>query len=424
MFATASTSPRLDDLTHLTPLAAATAARDPQPIYAALEREWGPVVPVELEQGVPAWLVLKYDEIVSVLKDQVTFSRDVTYWRAFWDGRVKPGSGLHAFFAPKKNAYFSDGETHHRYRRAVEDAFDRVNERRLARAVRQVCDHMLNQICADGEADLVASYTGVVPSLAVAAMYGLGMDEATTMLRLAHDIFSGTERAAPAFVAMNTMLADLIDDRRHHSGPDLLSSLVHHDAKLTQEELIDTAQMIQSAGNEMAVAWATAAIVHLVTDGDFAGRVTGGRLMVDEALNTVLIHQSPTQHTPARFATADAELAGRFIKQGDAVVTAVAEASAAKHRDADPLETSGSQAHLAFGTGPHRCPAARLSHIIIKTAVTRVMERLPGLKLAVPASDLERARTLWSRYAPNLPVTFTPTQPYVPANRPEGIFHL
>lgn len=407
---TRSSDIRLDSLTRrdLTPLFAATATYDPKPVYRALRDEWGPVAAVELSDGVPAWLVTDYSDVVRVLRDSRTFTRDVTHWTPFQAGQVPPGTGLHAFFSPRENAYYTDGRRRERLRQVVDDAFAGIDERTLAREVRNACDRMLSRIATAGTADLVPTYTALVPSLAVATMYGLGPEDADSMRVYATDIFSNTAAAVPAFIGLNTMLAKLIEERRVRPGNDVLSAIVHHENDLTPSELLDTAQMVQSAGHEMAVAWTTMTLVHMLGDANFAGRVHGGRIGVDDALNTVLVHSSPAWNTPCRFVTQDIEIGGRIVHAGEAVVTAVAEATAAVHRTTNAEWSDSSRAYLAFSTGPHHCPADRISRIIVKVAVEQALIRLPGLKLAVPADKLGYSPSLWARSAPTLPVTFQP----------------
>ncbi|MFC8943566.1 hypothetical protein ACFT1B_36365, partial [Streptomyces griseoincarnatus] len=327
---------RLDDLAAnprpgLPMLAAATMAPDPDAVYRTWRAQWGPVVPVELSDGVLAWLVLDYEDIKQVLMSWSIFSRDVQQWAAFQDGRVAPGTGLHAFFSPRQNAFYTEGDRRARLRNVVDDGFAAIDETKLVRDVRAACRALLAQIAPLGHADLVASYTAAVPSLAVAAMYGLPAHLADRMRQYATDIFSNTPAAVPAFVGLNTMLAELIAIRRRDPGDDLLSAIVHHEHALDDTELMDTAQMIQSAGHEMSVAWTTMTLVHLLGDRDFGTRTLRGRLGVDEALNTVMVHQSPTWHTPARFITGDTELGGRALHKGEAIVCAVAHAPKTEH---------------------------------------------------------------------------------------------
>jgi cytochrome P450 len=45
--------------------------------------------------------------------------------------------------------------------------------------------------------------------------------------------------------------------------------------------------------------------------------------------------------------------------------------------------------HLAFGAGVHHCLGAQLARVELQEAFRGLIGRLPGLRLAVPARDLE-----------------------------------
>src|SRR5690606_7801268 len=72
---------RLEEVADRPLLADLAGARDPQAGYAALRSRWGAVAPVDLEPGVPAWLALGYEEVGTVLRNEVLFSRDSRAWR-------------------------------------------------------------------------------------------------------------------------------------------------------------------------------------------------------------------------------------------------------------------------------------------------------------------------------------------------------
>lgn len=67
---------RLRDVSDRTLLVETTAAADVNEVYERLRLQWGPVAPVDLEPGVPAWLVLGHHEAVGVLRDDRTFIKD------------------------------------------------------------------------------------------------------------------------------------------------------------------------------------------------------------------------------------------------------------------------------------------------------------------------------------------------------------
>jgi cytochrome P450 len=76
------------------------------------------------------------------------------------------------------------------------------------------------------------------------------------------------------------------------------------------------------------------------------------------------------------------------------------------HHDApDVLDVTrvGSQ-HLTFGHGIHFCLGAPLARVETPIALRHVIERLPELRLAVPAGELQRVQTVGFRGLASLPV--------------------
>ena len=51
--------------------------------------------------------------------------------------------------------------------------------------------------------------------------------------------------------------------------------------------------------------------------------------------------------------------------------------------------TRDAAGHLAFGAGVHHCLGAQLARVELQEAFRGLIGRLPGLRLAVPARDLE-----------------------------------
>jgi cytochrome P450 len=147
-----------------------------------------------------------------------------------------------------------------------------------------------------------------------------------------------------------------------------------------------------------------------LTDERFANRLNGGRLSVDDALDTVLWEDPPVAHFPGRYALDDTELGGRPIRRGDALILGLA-AAATDPRIQTGAGTGaeiGNRAHLAWSAGPHSCPAKIPARIIAKTAVDTVLELLPGLRLAIPADAIPLVPALWARCPAALPVLFPP----------------
>lgn len=414
-------SARLEDLSGLVLLGEATAAADPRAVYRRLALEWGPVAPVDLEPGVPAWLAMGYREIVEVLRNEAVFSKDTRSWRWIAEGRIAAAtSPLAAFLAPRDNAMFTDGKRRERLRAALDDAFANQDELAVGRSLRALCDSLLDDLVSRGEADLVREYAEIVPVLAVGSMLGLSPDAAQAMLPHLRAVFAGGPGVRPATSAIHRTFVELSARARTNRamsvllrddpGPvrDLTEALVAHPNLETDVEVSSSLAMTMISGCQMEIAWIAQTFELVLTDAQFAGRVRGGRLGLDDALDEVLWREPPSTNLAPRFATHDVELGGVRVAQGDAVVLGIAAANAAQEQAVvdDPWAGVGNRAHLTWGAGPHRCPAERSARFIARIAVERALARFEDLELAIPAESLRRVPTPWTRHSVSLPVRY------------------
>ena len=62
--------------------------------------------------------------------------------------------------------------------------------------------------------------------------------------------------------------------------------------------------------------------------------------------------------------------------------------------------------HVAFGAGIHVCLGAKLARAEVEIALRRLFTRLPGLRLAVPRSQVRFTERMGSRGLASLPVAW------------------
>jgi cytochrome P450 len=159
------------------------------------------------------------------------------------------------------------------------------------------------------------------------------------------------------------------------------------------------------------MAWIAQALRLMLTDPRFAGRMRGGLLDVDEALDEVLWRDPPQANLPARFALYDVELAGQLVAGGDVLILGLAAANSDPRAHSDNLWNElENQSHLSWSAGPHVCPAQVPARIIAHIAVETVLNLLPGIRLAIPEEEITLIPSLWNRCPASLPVTFTPAR--------------
>lgn len=413
----ARTPVELDGLTGLTPLSATTGGADSQAVYNALRARWGVVAPVDMEPGVPAWLVMGHAEICEISRNEAQFSRDPRNWRWHYDGLLSDGSSLHAISPrqPRGSSFHHDGSMRRRLRQPLDDGLAALPERTVVAQVEEVSKRLIERLGDSGEADLVPDWSKKVGFLAVTSLFGLDAETADRMMADSGHIMDHTAHAAAASDRMRRALMDHVLDRRVTGGTDLTSTFAQHPSFYNDHEVADSMAVPLIAASEFLTAWIALTLRLLLTDERFAARWTGGRIALDEALDEVLWREAPAANPPLpRYAMNDLHVDGKLVRKGDALVMAVAAANQ------DPLvhtgdlwDEVGNRGHLAWGVGPHRCPASRQARIIARVAINRLLTEL-DLELAVEEHDLTWVSSPWVRHLRTLPVRYERVRPPAP----------
>ena len=390
-------------------LATATGAGEPGEIYSQLREQWGNVAKIELEPGVPAWLVMGYREMLTITNAERTYSRDARNWRDLNDGVVSPHSGLLPMMAWRANVVGADGAEHRRLRQPLDDGVARIDQRKVRRDVENLCAELVAGFSGRGEADLIAEYAAIVPILSIASLFGINSTEGEELRLALIALFGSQDDSQAGNRQFEEILFDLLKSRQANPTDDLTSAFINHPNLRNDAERLQSIVVMIAAGNETVTAWIAHTLRFLLTDPRFAARMYGGSLGVDDALDEALWRDPPMNNMPARYALHDTELGGHQIRRGDVLILGLAAANADPatfshhHTSGEP----GNRAHLAFSAGPHTCPARVPARLITRAAVNTVLNLLPDMKLTIPASDVTWHPSPWTRVPQSLPVEFS-----------------
>ncbi|MEV5705310.1 cytochrome P450 [Actinoallomurus sp. NPDC052274] len=382
---------------------------NPARLYGELRNRQGAVLPVLLEDDVPAWLIIGYREVHQVLNDATLFARDSRRWNQ-WPN-VPPDWPLMALVGYQPGSIlFSEGAAHQRRAQAMTDAMAEVDRFELRTRCERIADELIDGFCGSDGAELMVQYANRIPALALAGMFGLAESEAWSIAEDVMAVLDGGEGALEAYQRFAGAMARLLAAKRAEPGPDVASRMLNHPAKLTDEELTQDLLIMMIAGQDPTANWIGNTLRLMLIDDRFSLTLAGGRRSVGQAMNEVLWEESPAQNT-FRWATRDTRLGGRQIRAGDAVVICLAGANS------DPLVlqsqdagSRGNHAHFSFGHGDHGCPfpAPELGEIIAETSVEVLLDRLPDVRLAVPPNELVWRPAFRVRGLTALPVKFSP----------------
>ncbi|MFF6848545.1 cytochrome P450 [Streptomyces antimycoticus] len=380
-------------------------------LYERMRRDHGPVVPVEIAPRVEAWLVIGHRELLHLTRDEQYFSHDPRRWSPLREGRVAADSPLMPLVGWRPALLFADGAAHRRMRSAVADALGRVNGHELIRTVRATAERLVAGFADRHAADLVESYARLLPLQVVTELLGLDEENGARLVETLTTIVAPTVAATGANRRMGQILLELIAGKKRRPGADLTSWLLEHPVGLSDDEVLHNLVVIIVAGNNTTVNWIASTIQILLTDPAFRSSLTHGHLTVDDALDLVLWRQPPTQNFPGRYATRDLRFGGQDIRAGDMLILGLAGANADPEvlpEDGRPVV--GNRSYLAFGAGPHTCPARDPARLITRTAVDTLRHRLPDMEIAVPEEQLPWITSPWSKGLAKLPVRFSAPQ--------------
>lgn len=372
---------------------------DPDSHYAQL-RAYGPSAPVDIAPDVQVELVTSYDAALYVLQNPASFVRDSRRWNALNEGRVPADSPALPMMGYRPNALFSDGAAHARLRRAVTDSLATVNEHQLIRQTQQSAHYLISQFSTDirGHAELMAEYAQPLPLLVFSELFGCPPEIGDRVIAGISGIFEGTPGADEV---LGGALTELIALKRRRPTDDLTTRLMEHSAGLTDEEVLHQLVTLLSGGTApLTAAIGTSSALYLGDEWQLG-------LPVEDAVSQTLWNFAPISNYAAHYPTHDVEIGGRVIRANDPILVSFAAANTdpklTEHR-----EQLSAKAHLAFGAGPHACPAKDPAFMIAVTAVEALLNQLHDVELRVPFKSLTWAPSPWSRSLVTLPIRFTP----------------
>ncbi|MFC8343978.1 cytochrome P450 [Streptomyces sp. NPDC057280] len=391
---------------------------------AARIRERGPVAPVELPHGVPAWAVSNPALLRRLLADPRVSKDARQHWRRWAEGRVSPDWPLFTWVAVQ-NMFTAYGADHKRLRNLVARAFTARRTAALRPRVEAITDTLIDRVEKAGEGgqvvDLREEFCYPLPIQVIGELLGLPQEQGPELRAVVDGVFHTSADAAEVadiYTRFYAAMHQLVETKRASPGDDLTSALIatHDDdgAHLSEQELLDTLVLMVSAGHETTVNLLDNAVHALLTHPGQLALVRAGQASWDDVIEETLRVEAPVASLPLRYAVTDLDLAelggpeGAVIRAGEAILAAYAAAGRdpGHHgEDADVFDvTRADKDHLAFGYGAHHCLGAPLGRLEARVALPALFARFPGLALAVAPGELEPVDSFISHGHRSLPV--------------------
>ena len=292
----------------------------------------------------------------------------------------------------------SEPPKHTRLRSLVSKAFNKNIIESQRDIINKIVDGLITDIKAkNGKFDLIADFAEPLPVKVIVAMLGFPEEDEYLLrpwsqaivkmyeVNPSPEVQANAKKAAAEFAAYVQKLAD---ERKIQPGSDLITDLVRVEEqgeKLNAQELIATCVLLLNAGHEASVnGFGNGMVALLERENQFNLLRDNPDALAATAVEEFLRFDAPL-HLFERTATADTEVGGVEIKEGQKIASLLGSANRddAHFASADQMDiTRDPNPHIGFGAGIHFCLGGPLARLEMGIALPKLVKAFPDMKIA------------------------------------------
>lgn len=332
------------------------------------------------------WVITRYTDVVAIYKDPTQFSSQ--------HGNVLSTLAADGDSAAGRMLAVTDDPDHRRMRKAIIDSLRPATMSALADRLRVRTRDLVRRMTTSEPFDFATEIAEHLPMGTICDLLNIPAGDQAELLEwnkqaLSSDTLDATESdALLARGEILTYLAELVRERREHTGSDLVSALIAHRAgdgtPLTDEEIIYNCYSLLIGGDESSRMSAICGVLAFCDYPDQWRRVRAGDVNVDFAVEEVLRWTTPAMHVGRR-ATRAVDFAGQRIGEGEAVtlwnISANRDETAFRCPETFVVGRQPNR-HLAFGYGPHFCVGAQLGRLELRILLEALRTWVTEMTLA------------------------------------------
>lgn len=383
-----STTPATDDLPFIPLPRAAGCPLAPPPEFAHWRNAEG-LQRVSWHDR-PTWVISRYEEIRAALVDP-RLSADTIPDEL---KATSPDNNMPQIF-PR-----IDDPEHNRLRRMMTRDFTFRKAEAMRPQIQELVDGFIHDMVASGPpADLVRDFALPVPSLVISLLLGVPYED--------HEFFqqnstrgldsrSTNEEKGAAIGEIFGYVFELVGRKERDPGDDMISRLVTDyvsTGALSRETAAMNAVIMLQAGHETSASMISLGALTLLQHPDQLAMLRDAEnpAQVANVVEELMRYLSIVHSLVERVASEDLVIAGQRIREGDFVLMNLPagnwDAGFVDHPERLDTERN-SRGHLGFGYGVHQCIGQNLARVEMQVALSTLVRSLPGLRLAVPESEL------------------------------------
>ncbi|MET4429237.1 cytochrome P450 [Mycolicibacterium sp. 624] len=316
-----------------------------------------------------------------------------------------------------------DDPAHLLRRKLVNAGFTRKRVMDKLPSIENLCDTLIDAVCERGECDFVRDIAAPLPMAVIGDMLGVAPTDRDMLLQWSDDLVCGLsshideltmQKVMDTFAAYTAFTMDVIAKRRSEPTDDLFSILVNSEVegqRMDDVEIVMETLLILIGGDETTRHTLSGGTEQLLRHRDQWDALVADPDRLPGAIEEMLRWTSPVKNM-CRTLTADTEFHGTELRKDEKIMLMFESANFDESVFGDPENfriDRQPNSHLAFGFGTHFCMGNQLARLELSLMTSRILKRLPDLRLADGAEVPLRAANFVSG-PEGMPVVFTPTK--------------
>jgi cholest-4-en-3-one 26-monooxygenase len=337
--------------------------------------------------GAGFWCITKYEDVKNVSRNPLLFSS----WRGGTNIQDRDEAALMGMRMIMLNM---DPPQHVKFRRIVQRGFTPQMTAKQEPYLRALSKRIVDAVAKRGECEFVEELAAELPLQVICELMGVPQEDRKLIFDLSNKLigfddpeFQNTEEdAREASMQMFGYALKLAERYRKQPADNLTNTLMNVEIdgeKLSEIEFCSFFLLLAVAGNETTRTVTTNGMRALLAHPEQLQLLANDPSLVPRAVEE-FVRYDPAVHYFRRTVTADTEIRGQKIREGEKVVMWYPSANRDEDVFSEPDRfdvTREENQHLAFGIGEHYCLGANLARLELTVIFQEMLTRLRNPRL-------------------------------------------